>query len=184
MFHSLLEKTAKALDAAEIPYMVIGGQAVLLYGEPRFTRDVDITLGVGPERLPDVLDMVEGLGWRVLTESPQEFVEQTLVLPCLDGETDIPVDLVFSFSPYEQQAVARAKTVTIGRTRVRFASLEDLIIHKMISGRPRDLADVRTLLLKNPQVDFNCIHEWLEQFQDALDEPFLQRFNDIRDSTH
>ena len=184
MFHSLLEKTAQALDAAGIPYMVIGGQAVLLYGEPRLTKDVDITLGVGPERLPDVLDAVEGLGWRVLSESPQEFVEETLVLPCLEPEGDIPVDLIVAFSPYEQQAVARAKTVPIGQAQVRFASLEDLIIHKMIAGRPRDLADVRTLLLKNPQVEFDYIHEWLEQFQDALDEPFLSRFQEIRDSAH
>jgi len=29
--------------------MVIGGQAVLLYGEPRLTRDIDITLGIGVE---------------------------------------------------------------------------------------------------------------------------------------
>ncbi|GAH87084.1 unnamed protein product, partial [marine sediment metagenome] len=25
--------------------MIIGGQAVLLYGEPRLTRDIDVTLG-------------------------------------------------------------------------------------------------------------------------------------------
>ena len=31
--------------------MVIGGQAVLLYGEPRLTRDIDITLGVGVREL-------------------------------------------------------------------------------------------------------------------------------------
>ena len=32
MFERLLERIAKVLDAAAIPYMVIGGQAVLLYG--------------------------------------------------------------------------------------------------------------------------------------------------------
>jgi hypothetical protein len=31
--------------------MVIGGQAVLLYGEPRLTRDIDVTLGIGVEEL-------------------------------------------------------------------------------------------------------------------------------------
>jgi len=35
MFKSLLAKLATALVNANIPYMVIGGQAVLLYGEPR-----------------------------------------------------------------------------------------------------------------------------------------------------
>lgn len=29
--------------------MIIGGQAVLLYGEPRLTKDLDVTLGIGLE---------------------------------------------------------------------------------------------------------------------------------------
>ncbi len=43
MFEHLLAKIATALNKAEIPYMVIGGQAVLLYGEPRLTKGIDIT---------------------------------------------------------------------------------------------------------------------------------------------
>jgi hypothetical protein len=39
MFQALLVRLARALDSAGIPYMVIGGQAVLLYGEPRLTRN-------------------------------------------------------------------------------------------------------------------------------------------------
>jgi len=34
MFEELLVKIATALDEKNIPYMIIGGQAVLLYGEP------------------------------------------------------------------------------------------------------------------------------------------------------
>jgi hypothetical protein len=37
--------------------MIIGGQAVLLYGEPRLTKDIDITLGVNVDRLKDLLDV-------------------------------------------------------------------------------------------------------------------------------
>jgi hypothetical protein len=32
--------------------MIIGGQAVLLYGEPRLTKDIDITLGRGCQNYP------------------------------------------------------------------------------------------------------------------------------------
>jgi hypothetical protein len=46
MFEHLLEKVALALDEAAVPDMVIGGQAVLLHGEPRLTKDIDITLRV------------------------------------------------------------------------------------------------------------------------------------------
>lgn len=46
MFAELLERLAQALTQAHVPYMIIGGQAVLLYGDPRLTRDIDVTLGI------------------------------------------------------------------------------------------------------------------------------------------
>jgi hypothetical protein len=71
MFQRLLESIAQGLDARSLPYMVIGGQAVLLYGEPRLTRDIDITLGVGPER------------WRELIEMSQALERETMRRDCI-----------------------------------------------------------------------------------------------------
>ena len=178
MFQELLEKTALALDERSIPYMLIGGQAVLLYGEPRLTKGVDITLGIGPERLPDVVEMVEGLKWKVLVETPEEFVRQTMVLPCSEP-LGVRVDFLFSSSPYERQAMERVRRVPIGKAQVRFASVEDLVIHKIIAGRPRDHEDVKSILVKNREVDTRYIRHWLEQFEGALSEPFLSRFEEI-----
>jgi len=44
MFDKILARLGATLNESNLPYMIIGGQAVLLYGEPRLTRDVDITL--------------------------------------------------------------------------------------------------------------------------------------------
>ena len=55
MFESLIEKIARMLDEAGVRYMIIGGQAVLFYGEPRLTRDIDITLDATLEQLDDIL---------------------------------------------------------------------------------------------------------------------------------
>jgi len=57
--------------------MVIGGQAVLLYGEPRLTKDIDITVGADLDRLPEVLRLVKTLGLRPLTD-PETFTRQTI----------------------------------------------------------------------------------------------------------
>jgi predicted nucleotidyltransferase len=176
MFQELLEKLAQALEASDVPYMVIGGQAVLLYGEPRLTRDIDITLGVGPEHASDILAVAKASGLKVLVENVSDFVHQTLILPCQQSPTGIRVDFIFSFSPYEQQALQRARIVEIRQARVRFASLEDLIIHKIFAGRPRDLEDVRIILLKNQSVDIDYIRRWLAEFEQALNEPYSERF--------
>ena len=180
MFEQLLESIARGLERLGITYMFIGGQAVLLYGEPRLTRDIDVTLGTGPERLAELLEWVRSNGWEVLVEAPEDFVGKTMVLPCLEPASGIRIDLIFSFSPYEQQALKRARRVPLAGVEVRFASLEDLIIHKVLAGRPRDIEDVRSILLKNRAFDVEYIHHWLREFDRSLGENWLERFEELR----
>jgi hypothetical protein len=178
VFTELLAKIATAFDRAGLAYMVIGGQAVLLHGEPRLTRDVDVTLGVPVDRLSDVLAAVAGIPLEPLVE-PESFVPETWVLPCRDAASDLRVDLIFSDSAYERAALGRAESRTLTGVAVRFASAEDLVVHKVLAGRPRDLEDVRGVLLKNPGLDRKLIRDALRQLGAAIDEDLVARFDTI-----
>lgn len=81
MFEEILARLGRVLQKRSIPYMVIGGQAVLLYGEPRVTRDIDVALGVDIDRLDEVLELSQELSLRALPEETREFVLKTMVLP-------------------------------------------------------------------------------------------------------
>jgi predicted nucleotidyltransferase len=179
MLARLLEKLSLALEERGIPYMVIGGQAVLVYGVPRLTQDIDVTLGAGPDRLSEILELAKALGWQVLVQDPEDFVRRTMVLPCSDSESRLRIDLMFSHSEYERQALERVRRVPIGNAQVRFASLEDLVIHKIIAGRPRDLEDVRGILLKNPACQVEYVRHWLQEFDRSLDAAYLATFDDL-----
>ena len=168
------------MKKAAIPYMVIGGQAVLLYGEPRLTRYIDITLGMGVNELGRLKRVIPGIGLKILVKKEKEFVERNMVLPTMDKKSGIRVDFIFSFSPYERQGIDRAKDVKLGKTLVRFASLEDVVIHKVVAGRARDLEDVKSILLKNPEDDLDYIKKWLEEFDKSLGEHFLEIFGEIK----
>ena len=181
MFKKLLKKIANELNTHNITYMVIGGQAVLLYGEPRLTRDIDITLGVGVRELNKLKETISSLGLKILVERDEEFVERNMVLPTLDEKSGIRVDFIFSFSLYERQAIERAKDIKLGRSMVRFASLEDVVIHKVIAGRARDLEDIKSILLKNQKYDSDYIEKWLKEFDKSLTEQFLKIFREIKE---
>lgn len=183
MLSELLERVASGLQSRSIPYMVIGGQAVLVYGEPRMTRDIDVTLGVGPEHLGQIEEFVSSLDLKILRPSHAEFVRDRMVLPCGDPESGFRVDFIFSFTPFERQAIEHARAIRIGTTDVHFASPEDLIIHKMVAGRPRDEEDVRGILLKTPGIDFAYVEGWLRQFDEVLGRPVLAAFQKLREST-
>lgn len=176
MFRELLKKVARELSKLNIPYMVIGGQAVLLYGEPRLTRDIDITLGSGTEGLEKVKRVIKNSKLQIIVEDVEEFVNKTLVLPAMDEKSGIRVDFIFSFSTYERQAIERAKVIKFGKTPVRFASLEDVVIHKTVAGRARDIEDVKSILLKNPDYDAQYITRWLKEFDNSLNENFCEIF--------
>jgi predicted nucleotidyltransferase len=179
VFQRLLKKISRELKRASIPYMVIGGQAVLLYGEPRLTRDIDITLGIGVNELGKVKKIILPMSLKILVKNDKEFVERTMVLPTIDKKSGIRVDFIFSISPYERGAIERAKDIKMGRTLVKFASLEDVVIHKVISGRGRDIEDIKSILLKNPGYDSDYIARWLKEFDHSLGENFLEIFTNI-----
>jgi len=58
----LLAALSRELAGAGLPFMMIGGQAVLLHGVPRLTGDVDVTLAAEPDRLPALLGVCATLG--------------------------------------------------------------------------------------------------------------------------
>lgn len=179
MIEELLKKTAQCLDKDNIPYMIIGGQAVLLYGTPRLTRDIDITLGVDTDKFSLIESVCSKLGLKILPESPEDFARETKVLPAEETKLRIRVDFIFSFTLYEAQAINRTKKVIMDGYPVKFASCEDVIIHKMIAGRAIDAEDVKNILVKNKNsIDINYIRKWLSEFGKISEHKgILEKFN-------
>lgn len=161
--------------------MIIGGQAVLIYGRPRLTRDIDITLGVDTDKFSSVEQVCKELKLKLLVENPRDFARDTKVLPAQKPDSKIRVDFIFSFTPYEAQAIANAKQVFIDDYPVKFASCEDLIIHKMVAGRAIDEEDVKAILDKNKgTIDFGYVEKWLSEFGKIPEhEDILARFNNL-----
>ncbi len=180
MYKELITKIAHLLNEQNIPYMIIGGQAVLLYGEPRFTRDVDISLGLDAEGFLLIKNICELLSLRILPDKPQAFVQDTMVLPCMEEETGIRIDFIFTNTEYEHNAIKKAAVFDFGGIPVHFAGKEDVIILKIIAGRERDFEDIRSILLKNKDIDENYIVKNLKIFDDLMDTNILNKWLELR----
>jgi predicted nucleotidyltransferase len=176
VIEQLLKKIARRLDEDKIPYMIIGGQAVLVYGRPRLTRDIDITLGIDIDNFSLAEKVCRKLRLKVLPEKPKEFAGQTNVLPAEEPRSKIRVDFIFSFTEYEAQAIKRAKKVIMDEYPVKFASPEDVIIHKMLAQRSIDTEDVRSILIRNKgSLDLKYIKKWLLKFSKISEHKSIRK---------
>jgi predicted nucleotidyltransferase len=162
----LIARIARTLDRKNVPYMVIGGQAVLIYGRARMTADIGITIGLPTGQVTNVLDVCRELELNVRTEDPEAFAAETMVLPAEDEGSKMMFDFIFSLTPYEQQALKRVNKVTLDGYPIRFASCEDIIVHKILAGRAVDIKDVRSILAKQgASLDTDYILKWLNEFE-------------------
>jgi hypothetical protein len=168
------------LDRKGIPYMVIGGFAVTVWGEPRFTRDLDITVSVPADELPSTIGRVCSDFTSLVADAPK-FVNETRVLPIMVHAT--PVDLIFAALPYEDAAIARAKTILVKTTAVRVCSPEDLILHKIVSPRPRDREDIEGVFrYRHAELDYEYLDPRVKELADALaDRSMLDWYTSLRE---
>lgn len=165
---ALVSLLAEKLDIARIDYMIIGGQAVLVYGEPRLTKDIDITIGLDPAEKGRIIEFVKSNDLSILVQNIEQFIDETFVLPCDSKKHKLRVDFILSNSEYEMRAFKRVNEIEIDGYKVKFASVEDLIIHKIIAGRPRDIEDIKVIVLKNKNIDVDYIRSSLKSFEIML----------------
>ncbi len=134
-----LRKAVDALEAAGLPYAVIGGNAVAAFvtqvdpdGE-RFTRDVDILIERG--QLPSVIAAMEAAGFEYVNTSGIDlFIEKP------DGRPSGGVHLLYAGEKVrpEYSTPAASMTETQQGPEFRLVSLEALVRMKLESNRRKD----------------------------------------------
>ena len=161
-------------------WYLFGAQAVVTYGVPRFSADVDVTVELAPndpERF--VRDMKAG-GFALRVDDP-EFVRRTRVMPFVHVATGMPLDVVLAGSGLEAEFLGRAKTTDIGGANVPVIDIADLLIAKILAGRPKDIEDARSLWrLHGSRIDRRRIRRVLRLLEEALGQSdLLSRFESI-----
>lgn len=148
----------RALDAAAVRYVVVGGTAVVLQGHARLTVDLDLVVDLSREQLSAAMTALTAIGLLPrLPVDPHDFADPAvrqvwvqernlLVFSMFDpASARREVDL-FATAPVPfEELHAAASILRIADIDVRVASRRHLIAMKRAAGRPRDLDDVAAL---------------------------------------
>lgn len=180
---SRLRSVVAALDAAGVGCALVGGLAVSIRTEPRFTRDADLAVAVASDLEAEALiRQLRGAGHEVQALVEQDAVGRlaTVRLGDVADAGASVVDLLFASSGIEHELVRDAESLEVlpGLT-MRVARTGYLIALKVLSRndieRPQDIVDLRALLKVASSDDIDCARHAL----DAITSRGFQRGRDL-----
>jgi len=131
------------LNEFEVEYLIVGGFAVMKYGEPHYTKDLDVWVHNSAQNSLRVVEALKKFG------APLEhdgITAKTFTEPVVYqiGIAPVRIDILTEITGVEfADAWLRRVASTFFGVPVNFISLDDLVTNKRALGRDIDLKDVR-----------------------------------------
>ena len=149
-----LQHTAEVLREIGRPFALVGGLAVSIRVEPRFTRDIDLAVAVADDAAAEALVAdLQGRGFTIQLSLEQRALERLAAVrmtPPGESAAGIVVDLLFASSGIEADICAAAELMEItAGIEIPVATAGHLLVMKVLSRsaeRPQDETDLRALL--------------------------------------
>lgn len=152
------EAIVKALQDAEVRYLIAGGLAVNAYGYLRFTKDVDFIVQLLPDNIIRTFAALRTLGYKPLVPvTAEQFADvaqreswinekgMKVLQFWSDEHRETPVD-IFVSEPFDfDKEYRQALLKPLGSLSVRFVTIPTLIEMKQAAGRPEDRIDIEFL---------------------------------------
>ena len=160
-----LKELCMFLEAQGIEYMLIGGLAVGIWGEPRATVDIDFLVAIGSDDFDTLKHkLIESSRFVFIHDKPMVFGKVSFLRATLKSNPDVSVDFLFVDDVFKNEALKRKKAIQLTDFSVNIATPEDLIILKLLSGREQDRLDARKILnIQRENLDWVYLQTWSEK---------------------
>ena len=138
-----LKEFVVLLNKHNVNYLLIGGWAINMYIQPRFTKDVDFLMDSKSENVEKLKDVLRELGVKNFNiESFKTMPDEVITL----GVKPLEIEIFNKIDGLNTEETCKNKqVVNVDGIDINIISIDDLIINKKASGRLQDLADVEKL---------------------------------------
>ena len=165
----LLASLANVFASFGARWYVFGAQAVVVWGRPRLTADIDVTAFIASDDVARFVRSMTDARFDLRFDATPEFLAATRVLPFVHRSTGWPLDVVLAGPGLEERFMDRAVVVEFAGVPAPVIRAEDLVVTKVLSGRPRDVEDVYGVLLEQgSKLDYESMRSTLRQLEQAL----------------
>jgi len=133
-----------SLNRARVRYLVVGGYAVALHGHPRYTKDIDIWVGLDKDNAGRLVHAIDNFGFGSLGLAAEDFLVPDLIVQL--GYPPNRIDLLTTLPGVAfEECYPSGVEVSVDDVTITFIDLENLKTNKRASGRYQDLADLENL---------------------------------------
>ncbi len=162
-------------EAHQWRYCFIGGLAVLRWGEPRETVDVDLTLLTGFANEDSYIDVL-CRRFESRRADAATFARTARVL-LLRASSGVGLDIALGGLPFEESAVSRSTPFRFPPDiALRTCSAEDLIVLKAFADRQKDWLDIEGVIIRQgARLDWTYILAELRPLAELKDAPDIVR---------
>jgi hypothetical protein len=151
-FAELLGALARVFQRLALRWYLFGAQAAIVHGAVRLTGDVDATVELGGLTIAALIAALEKEGFRPRVPEVKGFVERTRVVPLEHVGSEMPLDLVVAGPGLEELFLARAREHVVEGIAIPVACAEDMVVMKILAGRPKDIEDAVAILAAHEEV--------------------------------
>ncbi len=167
----LLSTVAETLDRARFEYFVTGSVATIMYGEPRFTNDIDIVVRLRPEHATAFCSLFPPDDYYVDAQAVEGAARSGGQFNVIHPASGFKIDfMIASDDEFDRSRFDRRRTLPFGTARrAPFASPEDVIVRKLQyfaeGGSDKHLRDIRGILsMSGDALDRAYLQRWIDRF--------------------
>ena len=133
----------QCLNSNNVKYLLVGGWAVGMHGNPRATKDIDFLIAISEDNLEKLQKTFLAFGAPPV--DIERFKEKGYVIRI--GSSPIQIDILNEADGIDiDDCYLRKQTINVEGTDIFLISKEDLIKNKKASGRSMDIADIEKLM--------------------------------------
>jgi hypothetical protein len=180
-----LDALVSLLNRMKVDYVLMGGLVVRAYSIPRSTEDVDVTLALEHDRLPELYDALEEQDYVVPEPYKTGWLDELKGMHLVKlrryvGGHGIDVDVFLVESRFQEEIMRRRQMAEVEGRQLWIASPEDLVLLKLVSGRPRDWIDVADVFFTQGDLDVQYMRRWAVELEieKELERALSERTNE------
>jgi len=164
----LLQVVGERLDRAGCARFVTGSVASTLFGEPRFTNDIDIVVRMDERGAAFFANSFPSEEWYVSKEAAMDAARQRGMFNVIHVPSGLKADIIVARgTPHDESRFTRVRRIAMPDGRIEpFASPEDVILKKLEfykeGGSSKHLRDIASMIATQGEgsLDWQYMEDW------------------------